>query len=119
MLEAAKAHPHYSAPLEGPNRGRGVAAGYWHNSTGPASATVSVNADGTVSLVEGSVDIGGSRAAAAMHVAEVLGLPYEDVKPTIGDTESIGFTSHDRRQQRHLQNRVGLLSKPHSTSSGR
>jgi xanthine dehydrogenase molybdenum-binding subunit len=92
-LQAAKAHPHYNTPLEGPNRGRGVASGYWHNNTGPASATVSVNPDGTVSLLEGSVDIGGSRAAAAMHVAEVLGLAYEEVKPTIGDTDSIGFTS--------------------------
>jgi xanthine dehydrogenase molybdenum-binding subunit len=92
-LEAAKAQPHYSTPLEGPNRGRGVATGYWHNNTGPASATVSVNPDGTVILVEGSVDIGGSRAAAAMHVAEVLGLAYAEVKPTIGDTESVGFTS--------------------------
>jgi xanthine dehydrogenase molybdenum-binding subunit len=92
-LEAAKAHPHYSAPLEGQNRGRGVATGYWHNNTGPASATVSVNPDGTVILVEGSVDIGGSRAAAAMHVAEVLSLAYDEVKPMIGDTESVGFTS--------------------------
>jgi CO/xanthine dehydrogenase Mo-binding subunit len=92
-LETAKAHPHYSAPLEGANRGRGVATGYWHNNTGPASATASVNSDGTISLIEGSVDIGGSRAAAAMHVAEVLGLPYADVKPTIGDTDSVGFTS--------------------------
>ncbi len=92
-LQAAKAHPHYSAPLEGPNRGRGVASGYWHNNTGPASASISVNADGTVSLVEGSVDIGGSRAAAAMHVAEVLGIAYDEVKPTVGDTDAVGFTS--------------------------
>jgi xanthine dehydrogenase molybdenum-binding subunit len=92
-LRAAKAHPHYTAPLEGPNRGRGVASGFWHNGTGPASATVSVNPDGTVSLVEGSVDIGGSRASAAMHVAEVLGLAYEEVKPTVGDTDAVGFTS--------------------------
>ena len=27
VLEAMKNHPHYSAPLEGPNRGRGVAVG--------------------------------------------------------------------------------------------
>jgi xanthine dehydrogenase molybdenum-binding subunit len=92
-VQAAKAHPHYNAPLEGPHRGRGVASGYWHNNTGPACATVSVNPDGTVSLLEGSVDIGGSRASAAMHVAEVLGLAYEDVKPTVGDTDAIGFTS--------------------------
>ena len=92
-VQAAKEHPHYSAPLEGPNRGRGVALGFWRNNTGPSSATASVNADGTVSLVEGSPDIGGSRVVAAMHVAEVLGLAAEDVKPAIGDTDSVGFTS--------------------------
>ena len=92
-LRAAQEHPHYSAPLEGPNRGSGVAAGFWTNNTGPSSATASVNPDGTVSLVEGSPDIGGSRAVAAMYVAEVLGIPAEDVKPAIGDTDSVGFTS--------------------------
>jgi xanthine dehydrogenase molybdenum-binding subunit len=92
-VQAAKAHPHYTAPLGGPYRGRGVASGFWHNNTGPASATISVNPDGTVSLVEGSVDIGGSRASAAMHVAEVLGLAMEEVRPTVGDTDAVGFTS--------------------------
>jgi CO/xanthine dehydrogenase Mo-binding subunit len=93
MLLAPKTHPHYTTPLQGPYRGRGVAGGYWHNSTGPACAIISVNADGTVNLVEGSMDIGGSRAAAAMHVAEVLGITYDAVRPSVGDTESIGFTS--------------------------
>ena len=32
--EAAKAHEHYSAPLEGPYRGRGVASGFWINGGG-------------------------------------------------------------------------------------
>ncbi|MCE2405822.1 MAG: xanthine dehydrogenase family protein molybdopterin-binding subunit [Dehalococcoidia bacterium] len=93
MLQAAKDHPHSSAPLEGPNRGRGVANGAWFNGTGPASAIAGVNADGTVSLVEGSPDIGGSRAVAAMHLAEVLGIAPEDVTPTIADTDSIGYSS--------------------------
>ena len=92
-LQAAKDHSHYAAPLEGPNRGRGVAAGAWFNGSGPASAVASVNADGTVSLVGGAPDIGGTRAVMAMHVAEVLGIPAEDVRPSIGDTESIGYTS--------------------------
>ena len=90
--EAAKAHEHYNAPLEGPNRGRGVGVGFWTNSSGASSSVVNVNADGTVSLVEGSPDIGGSRAAIAMHVAEVLGIPVEDVKPSVADTDSIGYT---------------------------
>ena len=93
MVQAAKEHEHYSAPLEGPNRGRGVASGFWFNGTGPSSATASVNPDGTVSLVEGSPDIGGTRTAVAMQLAEVLGIPAEDVRPVVGDTDSVGFTS--------------------------
>jgi CO/xanthine dehydrogenase Mo-binding subunit len=93
VLQAAQRHPHLAAPLEGPNRGRGVAAGAWFNGSGPASAVASVVPDGTVNLVEGSPDIGGSRAAMAMHIAEVLGIPAEDVKPSIADTDSIGYSS--------------------------
>ena len=92
-LAAAMDTEHYKTPLEGPNRGRGIAAGFWFNGTGPACATASVNPDGTVSLIEGSPDIGGSRASMAIQVAEVLGLPAEDVHPTIGDTDSVGYTS--------------------------
>ena len=93
-VKAVQDHAHYNAPIDGKFRGRGVAAGFWGNGTGPSSATASVNPDGTVSLVEGSPDIGGTRASAAMHVAEVLGIRAEDVKPSIGDTDSVGFTSN-------------------------
>ena len=92
-LQAAKEHEHFSAPLEGPNSGRGVAGGFWFNGSGPASAIASVNSDGTVSLVEGNPDIGGTRTAVAMQVAEVLGIAAEDVRPAVGDTDSVGFTS--------------------------
>ena len=92
-LLAAKEHPHFSAPQESPYRGRGIASGYWGNGTGPASAIVSVLPDGVVSLLEGAPDIGGSRVAMAMHVAEVLGIPPEDVKPAVADTDSIGYTT--------------------------
>jgi CO/xanthine dehydrogenase Mo-binding subunit len=93
-LNAAKDHPHYSAPLEGPYRGRGVASGFWGNGTGPASAVAIVNADGTVNLVEGSADLSGTRVAFAQQLAEVLGIAVEDVIPSVGDTESVGFTSN-------------------------
>ena len=92
-LEAAKNHPHYSAPLGGPNRGRGVASGFWGNGSGPTSALATVNADGTVNLVAGAPDIGGTRVVMAMHLAETLGLSAEDVRPSVGDTESIGFST--------------------------
>jgi len=51
-----------------------------------------VNTDGTISLLTGSVDIGGTRTAVAMQAAEVLGLRAEDVKPTVVDTDAIGYT---------------------------
>ena len=91
---AAREHPHYTTPLEGPNRGRGVACGFWFNGTGPSSAIASVNADGTVNLIEGSPDIGGTRTTSAMQLAEVLGIPAEDVRPVVGDTDSVGWTSN-------------------------
>lgn len=92
-LEAVKNHPHWSDPLEGPNRGRGMAFGFWGNGSGPASAIASVNPDGTISLVQGAPDIGGSRTVQAMHVAEALGIAAEEVRPSVGDTDSIGYTT--------------------------
>ena len=92
-LAAAMQTEHYKSTLEGPNRGRGVAAGFWFNGTGPACATASVNGDGTVSLTEGSPDIGGGRVSMAIQMAEVLGIPAEDVHPSVGDTDAVGYTS--------------------------
>ena len=91
-IEAAKEHPHYSAPLEGKYRGRGVATGFWPNFAFKSSVSINVNPDGTISLVEGSTDIGGSRASIAMQAAEVLGISAESVHPTVVDTNSVGYT---------------------------
>ncbi len=91
-VQAAKQHPHYTAPLGGPHRGRGVASGFWFNIGLKSSVTASINADGTVSLVEGSTDIGGTRTSIAMQLAEALGIRAEDVRPVVGDTETIGYT---------------------------
>ncbi len=92
VLEAMRDHPHYSAPLEGPNRGRGVSVGYWFNVGFKSACSISVNADGTISMVEGSTDIGGTRASVAMQAAEVLGIAAEEVRPSVGDTDSVGYT---------------------------
>ena len=91
-LEAARNSDHYQTPLEGPNRGRGIAAGFWMNRGFHSSCNITVNPDGTVSLIEGSVDIGGTRASISQQAAETLGIPYEDVKPTVVDTDSVGYT---------------------------
>ena len=92
VLEAVKNSEHYQSKLEGKNRGRGVAAGFWFNAGLKSACSASVNADGTVNLLEGSTDIGGSRTAIAMQLAEPLGIRAEDVIPRVVDTDSIGYT---------------------------
>src|SRR5260370_18650268 len=57
-LEACLNHPAWKAPL-GKNQGRGVASGYWFNGGGESSASVQINADGTILVATGSPDIGG------------------------------------------------------------
>ena len=96
-LEAAKKSDHWksnldSNPKTGKKRGRGIASGYWFNIGFKSSVNLSLNPDGKVALIEGSTDIGGSRASIAMQAAEVLGIPAEDVRPSVVDTDSIGIT---------------------------
>ena len=91
-LEVAREHDHYKTKLNGGNTGRGVACGYWPNRGFQSSVVMTVNFDGVVSLIMGSVDIGGTRASIAQQTAEALGIAYEDVKPTVVDTDSIGYT---------------------------
>jgi xanthine dehydrogenase molybdenum-binding subunit len=93
LLETVAASEHYRTPLTGENVGRGVASGFWFNGGGVSSSHITFNHDGTVTLNEGSTDIGGSRASMAMIVAEELGIPYADVKPLVADTESVGYTA--------------------------
>jgi CO/xanthine dehydrogenase Mo-binding subunit len=92
-LMAAKESSHYNTPLEGKHRGRGIASGFWFNGGMQSSCNISVNPDGTIALVEGSVDIGGTRAAIAMQAAEVLGISSEDVHPVVADTDSVGYNA--------------------------
>ena len=89
-LEAAKAHPNYAKAL-GENEGRGIAVGFWFNGGNQSSAEVHVTDTGMVKIVEGSPDIGGSRASLALMAAETLGVPYERIRIRVADTDSTGY----------------------------
>ena len=91
-LEVARDSDHSRSEISGPHRGRGMAIGYWFNIGLKSAVIASVNADGTVHLVEGSTDIGGTRTTIAMQFAETLGLSAEDIYPSVGDTSAIGYT---------------------------
>ena len=89
-LNAAKEHPNYNKPL-GEDEGRGVAVGFWFNGGNLSSAEVHITNTGMVKIVEGSPDIGGSRASMALMAAETLGVPYERIRIRVGDTDSTGY----------------------------
>lgn len=97
-LEAAKAHPHYTAPLK-PGQGRGISCGFWFNHGGETAVSLALSEDGTAQLAVGTPDIGGSRASMAMMAAEELGIPYENVRCIVADTASLGYNeiSHGSR----------------------
>ena len=73
-------------------RGIGVAMGEWRCGSGPSTASISVNEDGTVSLLTGSVDISGSDTSLAQITAEALGVGLEQVIVAKRDTDMAPFT---------------------------
>ena len=89
-LLAAKSSPHYQSALKD-NAGRGLAAGFWFNVGGQSSVMIHLNPDGTGSIIEGSPDIGGSRASMQMMAAEVLGVAPATLNPIVADTEHVAY----------------------------
>ncbi|MCG2634643.1 MAG: xanthine dehydrogenase family protein molybdopterin-binding subunit [Gammaproteobacteria bacterium] len=92
MLNAIKTHPHYTAPLEGENRGRGIAYGFWFGAGLASSAEIRANSDGTVNLTTGSADLSGTRNTLGMQAAEQLGIDPALITTNVGDTDSVGYT---------------------------
>ena len=73
-------------------RGVGIAVGEWRSGSGPSTASISINEDGTVSLLTGSVDISGSDTSLAQIAAESLGLRLEQVVVAKRNTDMAPFT---------------------------
>ena len=73
-------------------RGVGISVGEWRSGSGPSTASISVNEDGTVSLLTGSVDISGSDTSLAQIAAEALGLRLDQVVVAKRNTDMAPFT---------------------------
>ena len=121
-LEAAKASEHYRTPL-GPNQGRGVASGFWFNIGGETCANLHVGEDGSVALVAGTPDIGGSRASLSMMAAEELGIrarqgPADDQRHRVARLylPHRGQPGHVR--ERDGRHRGGPVAHPGPSGSG-
>ena len=92
VLQRVGEHPHWNTPLEGPNRGRGLAVAFWGGGGMTTSALVTVHPDGTVTHQSGQVDLTGTRTTSQQMVAEELQIPLEDVTARVTDTTSSPYT---------------------------
>jgi CO/xanthine dehydrogenase Mo-binding subunit len=77
----------------GEGHGVGLAVCQWRSGNGPSTASISINEDGTVSLLTGSVDITGTDTVLAQIAAEVLGVAMPQVIIARRDTDVAPFTS--------------------------
>ncbi len=89
-----RAEPIYRAEkaAAGPNEGVGIALGGWPGGVEPASAACRLDADGSLQVSLGSVDLTGTNTTFAIVAAEVFG--FEDlsrVRVTTVDTDSAPY----------------------------
>ena len=90
-LEAIKEKIDWPRDLED-GHGVGLALCEWRSGSGPSTASISVNDDGTVSLLTGSVDISGSDTSLAAIAAEALGISMDNVIVAKRDTDLAPYT---------------------------
>lgn len=91
-LEAAKNSAQYQSALK-ENQGRGLSAGFWFNIGGVSSVILNMNPDGTGTILEGSPDIGGSRASMQMMAAEETQMPTDSFSAIIPDTAHLAYSA--------------------------
>ncbi|MGH8056542.1 MAG: xanthine dehydrogenase family protein molybdopterin-binding subunit, partial [Candidatus Entotheonellia bacterium] len=88
-LDAAVRASGWGQPKARPNIGRGLAVAHRHIGTGDANAQVSVERDGSITLLTTIPDTGtGSHTILSQIVAETLAVPVERVKVEIGTTDA-------------------------------
>jgi CO/xanthine dehydrogenase Mo-binding subunit len=92
-LEALQAHPLWQNRAESKAKGRGlgIAVGGWPGGIEPATAICRLEADGTFTIVLGSVDLSGTNTTFAQIVAEELGLDASDLRIVTAPTDSAPF----------------------------
>lgn len=88
-LDAAVRASPWGQPKPRPCIGRGLAIAHRHIGTGDANAALSVEPDGTVTLLTTVPDTGtGSHTILRQIVAETLALPVERVRVQVGTTDA-------------------------------
>ena len=90
-LEAAVAASDYNAP-KGPNIGRGIAMGERPVAGGESHAEVTLSEDGSVTVHTSIFEPGtGTYTLLRQIVSEELGIPAEDIRVEVWDTDAVPF----------------------------
>ena len=88
VLEAAAAHPLWRARANLPaGEGVGVALGVWPGGQAPAAAMCRLNADGSITITTGVVDMSGTTSAFQIIAAETFGVDPSMVYVVALDTD--------------------------------
>jgi len=88
VLAAVAAHPLWVGRADlPPDEGVGFALGVWPGGKEPAAALCRLNADGTLTVVTGVVDMSGTTSAFALIAAETFGLSVDAVDVVSLDTD--------------------------------
>jgi CO/xanthine dehydrogenase Mo-binding subunit len=77
----------------GPDEAAGIALCEWRSGSGASTAQVTLNEDGGVTVLTGSVDISGTDTVLAQIAAQALGIGMEKVVIAKRDTDLAPFTS--------------------------
>jgi CO/xanthine dehydrogenase Mo-binding subunit len=85
-------HPSWSRRERVPHEGVGIACGGLYHGLQGGSATCRLEADGTLTVLVGSVDISGTNTGIAMIAADTFGLPIECVRVVNGDSDTAPFS---------------------------
>src|SRR5581483_3324663 len=89
-LEAALKAADWDGPRPGPNYGRGISMYERHVGAGPSSAALTVEDDGSISILSPTFDQGGGiHTVLQQIVSEEMQVPLEKVHVRIGDTDSV------------------------------
>jgi CO/xanthine dehydrogenase Mo-binding subunit len=94
VLQALQAHPAWQHRAQAAAQGRsvGIAAGGWMGGTEPAAAVCALNRDGMLQVNVGSVDLHGIATSFAMMAADAFGVPPDQVRVVMGDTENAPYS---------------------------
>ena len=103
VLEAVRTHPLWQGRHDlPPDEGVGVAFGVWPGGKAPAAALCRLNADGSITITTGVVDMSGTTGAFQVIAAETFGIDPSRVEVVALDTDGAPAVAAERWQRHHL-----------------